>query len=253
MKSLRYPYLIVLAFILNINVNAQNVGINDDGRTPMNLAMLDVESTIKGFLPPRMTQARRNVISPIAGLMIYNNTSSKPNYYNGALWMNYDGTSAISIGDSFQGGIIVCIFQLDAPAYVAGETHGLITATGNQSDEMRWNYYSYLLVVGSGTALGTGSANTTAIITKFGNKGYATKIWRDYNSRGYNDWYLPSKDELNKLYLKSEVIGIFQQGYYWNSSEYDNLMAWGQSYYAGIPYNDLVKSFPNKVRSVRGF
>lgn len=55
--------------------------------TPSTKAILDLTSTTQGFLPPRMTTTQRDAItSPATGLMIYNTTDSKINYYNGAGW-----------------------------------------------------------------------------------------------------------------------------------------------------------------------
>lgn len=64
------------------------VGINNP--IPHASAALDVTSTTKGFLPPRMTTAQRNAItSPAAGLTIYNTTVNCLQWWNGNLW--YDG------------------------------------------------------------------------------------------------------------------------------------------------------------------
>jgi len=69
------------------SVNAQSVGINADGSDPNASAMLDVSSTTKGFLPPRMTTAQRNLISsPAEGLVIYNTDEKTLNIYNGDSW-----------------------------------------------------------------------------------------------------------------------------------------------------------------------
>lgn len=69
------------------SVNAQSVGINADGSAPNASAMLDVSSTAKGFLPPRMTTAQRNLISsPAEGLVIYNTDEKTLNIYNGDSW-----------------------------------------------------------------------------------------------------------------------------------------------------------------------
>jgi hypothetical protein len=61
-----------------------NVGI---GTTANAVAILDVASTTKGFLPPRMTTTERNaIVTPPAGLMVYNTTTNKLNFYNGTAW-----------------------------------------------------------------------------------------------------------------------------------------------------------------------
>ena len=50
-------------------------------------ALLDVQSTTQGFLPPRMTTTERDLIStPSAGLMVYNTTTNKAQCYNGSTW-----------------------------------------------------------------------------------------------------------------------------------------------------------------------
>jgi hypothetical protein len=55
--------------------------------TPSAKAILDVTSTTKGFLPPRMTTTQRNAITSVpAGLMVYNTTTNKLNFYNGSAW-----------------------------------------------------------------------------------------------------------------------------------------------------------------------
>lgn len=57
-------------------------------------AQLQVDSTTKGFLPPRMTTTQRDAISsPAAGLQIYNTTTAKANVYNGSAWTELSSTS----------------------------------------------------------------------------------------------------------------------------------------------------------------
>ncbi len=69
---------------LRINRNG-NVGIGTT--SPSASALLDVSSTTQGLLPPRMTGVQRDAISsPAAGLMIYNTTTNKLNFYNGTAW-----------------------------------------------------------------------------------------------------------------------------------------------------------------------
>jgi uncharacterized protein (TIGR02145 family) len=75
MKTKIYSLFAILT--LSVTVWSQGVGINETGSNPNPSAILDVESTDKGFLPPRMNLAQRNAISnPATGLMIYNTTYS---------------------------------------------------------------------------------------------------------------------------------------------------------------------------------
>jgi Chaperone of endosialidase len=88
--------LLLIIFLGSIATFAQSVGINTDGSTPHSSAMLDIKSTTKGLLIPRMTQAQRNAIAgPANGLFIYQ-TDGTPGfyYYNGSAW------TAISAGAS---------------------------------------------------------------------------------------------------------------------------------------------------------
>ncbi|KYG65693.1 hypothetical protein AZI86_01050 [Bdellovibrio bacteriovorus] len=78
--------------------NAGNVGIGTS--TPTASALLDLSSTAKGFLPPRMTDAQKNAItSPATGLLIYNTTSNSMNVFNGSTWGDIGGVGgANSVG-----------------------------------------------------------------------------------------------------------------------------------------------------------
>ena len=92
--------LLVLLVIFTTFVSmAQSVGINADGTTANASAMLDVKSTTKGFLPPRMTTTQRDVLTPTAsvGLVIFNTTTSSLEYNTATGWVscksNPDGTA----------------------------------------------------------------------------------------------------------------------------------------------------------------
>jgi hypothetical protein len=62
----------------------------------------------------------------------------------------------------------------------------------------------------------------------------AKNACRSLNRLGYDDWYLPSKEELNILYNNKEKIGGFNGKWYWSSSEVSSRRAWGQSFEDGI-------------------
>ena len=90
MKKLIVPLLFMLLFF---TVTAQ-ISINTDNTDPDASAMLDIKSSTKGVLLPRMTTTERNAInSPAAGLMIYNTSDSCFNYYSGIAWYNDCGRS----------------------------------------------------------------------------------------------------------------------------------------------------------------
>jgi len=85
---MKKSFLLLLVFLFTgVLANSQSVGINSTGDPPNSSAMLDVSSTTKGFLPPRMTTLQRNEIpSPAVGLMIYNTDEKIINVFNGTSW-----------------------------------------------------------------------------------------------------------------------------------------------------------------------
>lgn len=83
-KLFLFGFLSLISFVV---VKAQNVGIGTT--TPHSSAMLDVSSTNKGLLIPRMTSVQRSAIStPANGLMVYDTDTKSVWYFNGSSWTN---------------------------------------------------------------------------------------------------------------------------------------------------------------------
>lgn len=158
-------------------------------------------------------------------------------------------------GDSALGGIV---FYVDNTGQ-----HGLVCAVTNQGSNIQWYNGSYVITNATGTAIGTGKANTTAIVAAQGVGNYAAKICSDLELNSYSDWFLPSIDELHLIY---SVIGL-ESANYWSSSEYDSDHAW-RGYVTNVNYFDtgtdsksstagpgvtIGSSIPYNIRAVREF
>ena len=110
-------------------------------------------------------------------------------------------------------------------------------------------------VVGAdGTDIGTGQQNTADIVAQVGNVAAtsAAVYCDEYTYGGFSDWFLPSKDELNELYVNQIIVGGFLSSYYSTSSEYSNDAFWFQSFIDGNP-NTPYKNNAYYIRPVRSF
>ncbi len=107
---------------------------------------------------------------------------------------------------------------------------------------------------GTGTAIGTGTENTATMLgtcttdAAFQSDSYAVTN----GSKTYDDWFLPSKDELNQLYLRRDSIGDFARDVYWSSSEASASTAWHQDFHDGNQGRSS-KKYVAHVRPVRAF
>ena len=240
---------LLCAFLIITTVSLQaQVGIGT--ASPAASAQLDVSSTTKGFLPPRMDSAQRNAIaSPAAGLTIYNTTLKSVQVYNGTAWFS----TVHFIGESYGAGIVFYVYD--------NGQHGLIAATADQNGvaTIKWYGGSYTNTRARADGVGAGFKNTAIIIANQGpvdGNAFAATVCNEYSVTvagvTYADWYLPSKYELNLLYLQKTVVGGFANDYYWSSTEFDNNNAWQQYFSSGFMFY-YYKWDLDRVRAVRAF
>jgi uncharacterized Zn-binding protein involved in type VI secretion len=236
-----------------------NVIANDTHGDGDNLTLVAVSTSGGGSVAINAD----NVSVDYTPLANYNGTETITYSVSDGTFVNTTGTLTVTIaGDdirsSYGGGIIAYIFVSGDPGYITGEVHGLIAATSDQSNGIRWFNGFDLNTGATGTALGTGMANTNTIIAVQGptSTTYAAGLARAYNGGGYSDWYLPSKDELQKLYLNRLIIGGFSSVKYWSSSDHSLYHAWRRDFNTddSVSFYQESKSMTTlRVRAVRSF
>jgi len=156
------------------------------------------------------------------------------------------------IGEFKYGGII---FWID-PA--SNNSSGLVVSLNVQATNVPWGCLG-IATGATGTAIGTGQTNTDIIMASSCASGSAAEIASNLNENGFDDWFLPSADELNELYSNVSIVGnaITSNGgdvisnSYWSSTEVDinDAIWWNINQGFNIPKdNDFLG-----VRAIRAF
>ncbi len=242
--------------------------VTSDGGSPVTHRGVVYDTTSNPSLTSNYTVDGSGTGSFVSTL---NNLAPTTTYYTRAYATNAVGTAygsvvsfsttlslpTVSLGLNHAGGIVFYIDQ-------TGQ-HGLVCAPFDQGIAP-WGLYG-VDVQGTSTAIGTGAQNT-AIIMAYNNSGWGAlntaspAIMCDtLTLNGYSDWYLPSLDELNRLYFVLHLNGLgnfngsgaLYSGYYWSSSQ----MNWHQSY--NMRFNDgnagnmNFRFYDGNVRAIRSF
>ncbi|MBA0883085.1 DUF1566 domain-containing protein [Flavobacterium undicola] len=147
----------------------------------------------------------------------YLNKNGGIGFYDGLTLTGNVTISPLGPGIKYQGGTIVYLFQNGDTGYVPGETHGLI-ASNEDVGYTGWGCPG-VATNAIGTVIGTGVTNTATILAICNAAGTPAKLCDDYAGGGYTDWYWPSKDELNKIYLTLSYFTNVNAYLYWSSSE----------------------------------
>jgi len=104
--------------------------------------------------------------------------------------------------------------------------HGLVVETQDQSNSSEWY-------------------NAQNVVSDPAN--------HSIDGQKFMDWRLPTKFELNELYLQNTAIGGFSSVAYWTSTHYDNSIAWKQVLTTGNQHTEFKNSIIGYVRAVRSF
>ena len=227
--------------------------------------MLDVKSSSKGFLPPRMTSTQRTAItSPATGLVVFQtDAQSGLYYYTGTEWAPVAGrnTSNHYTGQLYGGGVVFWIDSLGQ--------HGLICSMVDLSINQVWSNVSSTLIGTTAQSEWNGLSNSNAIVGQAGHTASAAQLCLDYTNADYgtgvySDWYLPARTELNQLWNNifdiqkaldndgNPATTALTTDIYWSSTEYTNNSANGFSFAFGLS-SGPPKSEPHSVRAVRTF
>lgn len=142
----------------------------------------------------------------------------------------------------------------------AGSLSGtrLFVTPADNSSSVTWNNGTDAWTVTGATSAPNGTRNTQTLdgLADPGSPHEAARLCANLTAHGHTDWYLPARDELNMLVNNSAAIGGFDRsgswpsGYYWTSSESNNLYAWYLRFSDGFQF-DLIKNSGLSVRCVR--
>ena len=125
-----------------------------------------------------------------------------------------------------------------------------LEAAPSDQGSVEWGGYGRS-VGETSTALGTGKANTEKIVNALGAGKYAARICYDLVLGSYDDWFLPSWDELDELVKYESADGNFDSFYNWSSSEISSNKARPLHHYDGPRSGYKDDALP--VRAVRAF
>ena len=259
-KPMKQIFTFLAVILLTANTYAQVV---IGKTTPDASSVLDVTSTAKGVLLPRMTATQRDAISsPATGLMIYQTDGTVGfYYYNGSSWANVGYTDALVSANT----------DVAANTAKVGYTDELVSAnTDVAANTLKVSYTQPIYTVNTfyaelgGYVIQISPNGKHGLVVAMQDQG--SSDWfeahdllsnpsnHDADGKEFSDWRLPTKRELNLMYVVYNNGGgaSLNPIYCWSSTEGGNYNAWGQSFNLGSQ-DSSNKDNTDSVRAVRAF
>jgi hypothetical protein len=214
-------FTFLAAVLLTATTYAQ-VGVGTT--TPDASSVLDITSTTKGLLIPRMLAGDRTAIdTPATGLMVYQTDGTAGfYYYNGSSWSEVAATSKTYSLSTFYAELGGYVIQISPNG-----KHGLVVAMQDQGIS---NWYE-------------------------ANDLLSNAYNHDADGKEFSDWRLPTKRELNFMYVVYNYGNgaSLNANSYWSSSEPGGTNAWEQNFSNGVQNGTSKNATTNSVRAVRAF
>lgn len=270
------PEVTTDAIFLITKTTAKSGGTITDNRTGLGYALASgvcwsTSPNPTVSLPTKTAEnkVRGHFISNLTGLTL-NTTYYVRAYASNSAGVGYGNQRTFTtpgtyeVGQSYGGGYI---FYIDGTG-----SHGLIAATTDQNktvDKTSWSNNVNLIT--NATSLIDGLANTNLIIVVQGNTGnYAAKLSKDYRGGGFNDWFLPSKSQLQTLWSATNapnvqltdivynLLSSFSSNAYWSSTENNKdsaiIINWGNGGQSEVYSKESKNTYQTPlVRSIRAF
>ncbi|WP_194428404.1 Lcl domain-containing protein [Psychroflexus planctonicus] len=165
--------------------------------------------------------------------------------------VSFQTNSSYELGDTGPAGGLVFY---DKGSYSNGwrymEANPVDLSTGTD-----WGCSGSLIPGSQPSAIGNGPQNTQDIVDNCTGTNIAARLCNNYSFNGFDDWFLPARQELDQMYLNlhAQDLGSFNSlSTYWSSTENNNISAQGVSFNTGNTINNN-KLSSYRVRAVRRF
>ena len=158
----------------------------------------------------------------------------------------------VKVGDYAQGGIVFYVDEMG--------NHGLVAAIYDLPGTYVWGCSDIGIIGADGTEIGTGFQNTLDILNQCQDELIAARVCSDYELGDYNDWFLPSIDELNLMLFSIGQFGLNNVGQffgevYCSSTEYFAFNTNGYAVCINIEGVSTTcgKNYNTSIRPIRSF